>query len=295
MKKYLLVWCMVIFMMPTFVSAVSLQETYRATVLELISLLTQQIQVLEAQLKIQLQVEARQVLGVTKVRTRTPAIDELMVSHYYGGTYTALYATYGNTLTPIDATKPQSLHKQLWNRFVTLVGEEYARTRIQEFRIYNDKNSQYDAFTDMDTQTGNWILGVNVYGIDFTHVNMWKELDTLFLHEIGHMIIDDNEGMSAEFIGTFWSAEDIARVDSISQMKEGSAKDRIQHQYYDAHTRSFVSEYASTNPLEDSVESFLFFVRDTPHSGTYLRDRKVNFFYGYPGVVSLRDRIRENL
>jgi hypothetical protein len=77
----------------------------------------------------------------------------------------------------------------LWDRFLSFVGEQYARENIREFRLYLSKNASSDAFAERDARTGEWIVGVNTYGLDPVREDDLKILDELFLHEVGHMFI----------------------------------------------------------------------------------------------------------
>lgn len=51
--------------------------------------------------------------------------------------------------------------------------------------------------------------------------------------------------------------------------------------------------YASTNPEEDIVESFVDFVYfDKIEEPERIADQKVNFFYEFPKLVKIREHIR---
>jgi hypothetical protein len=58
---------------------------------------------------------------------------------------------------------------------------------------------------------------------------------------------------------------------------------------------SFVSDYAATSPAEDFAESFTTFVIENKPTGTLVKDKKVQFFYLYPELVTWRSEIRSNM
>lgn len=278
-----------ILLMPAGVSA-SRNDTYYGALQQLVSLLTKQIHLLEVQLA-----EEQSALLFHAPRSSHEAYltaNGHIQSQFYDGSYTALYAVDGTSLIPMRDTRHSMLHQDLWDRFVLLIGEEYANVHMQEFRVYSNRNAEYDAFTERDTRTNNWILGVNVYGLDLSHPHAWQEMDELLLHEIGHIMIDDHTALLDSFESTFWNTLDSAYADAVTHMTPGTARDDVVHDYYHAHMTRFVSEYAATSPLEDSVESFVHFVRDEHHEEIHERDRKVNFFYAYPEFVKIRSRIQ---
>lgn len=63
------------------------------------------------------------------------------------------------------------------------------------------------------------------------------------------------------------------------------------YQFYESHPGQFVDDYAVTHPAEDIAESFTYFVFSPRPSGVTLSEQKINFFYGYPELVRLREDI----
>ena len=263
-----------LFLVPLESRAVSPTEAYRNSLIELISLLTKQLNVLQAQLASETTAENKsRILGAST------SIDDLMPSQFYGGNYLALYATNGTGLLPLDGTKYRALDRQLWNRFVALVGSSFVSTYLQEFRVYSDANAEYDAFSERDTERGKWILAVNVYKLDLSEKNAWQEMEQLFIHEVGHMVVDQYPDMFDTYVQTFWNARDLAHADSVEALSYGNSRNSVIQNYYYAHQSDFVSEYAATSPLEDIVESFTYFVLGGPSVGRNEKDSKINFFY----------------
>ncbi len=69
-----------------------------------------------------------------------------------------------------------------------------------------------------------------------------------------------------------------------------------QEAFYTKYSSRFVTNYASTNPGEDSAEVFAVFV--TSHnspSGNTIADQKIKLMYAYSELVDLRSYIRGNI
>jgi len=65
-------------------------------------------------------------------------------------------------------------------------------------------------------------------------------------------------------------------------------------QFYKAHPGRFIDDYSVTHPAEDIAESFAYFIFYPRPDGVTLREQKINFFYGYPELVHLREEILNN-
>ena len=63
-------------------------------------------------------------------------------------------------------------------------------------------------------------------------------------------------------------------------------------EFYLAHEDDFVSDYAATNAIEDAAETFMTFVLEDEPTGDSMVARKLEFFWGYPELVAIRERIR---
>jgi hypothetical protein len=71
--------------------------------------------------------------------------------------------------------------------------------------------------------------------------------------------------------------------------------DEVARERFRALPNSFVSEYAATSPLEDSVESFVAFALEPGMSGYQERDIKRNFFFAYTTAIARRATIQSSL
>jgi hypothetical protein len=254
-------------------------EALRISVMRtLIAALNEEVQLLTKKLEVQ---QAASILATPHTRT----IDDLKVSSFYEGDYMALYETSGAQLSPIGRQNVRPLDQAVWNRFVVLAGERYAQVNVQEFRVFSDKDSVYDAFADLDTTTGKWILGFNTYGIDFTEASVWSEIDPILVHEFGHMIVDADQDLYTAFVTQYWN--DAASYGLDDGLSAGARYARFPNH--------FVTEYAATSPLEDCVESFVAFALEPGMSGYQERDLKRNFFFAYPALIARRATVQSGL
>jgi hypothetical protein len=90
-----------------------------------------------------------------------------------------------------------------------------------------------------------------------------------------------NNAYITDFFYNFWSSG--VSLDDFGQMKYDSKK--------------FITEYATTNVVEDFAESFAFFVleKDFQNLGNLPKYEKVKFFYGFPELLSMRSEMRQVL
>jgi len=83
-----------------------------------------------------------------------------------------------------------------------------------------------------------------------------------------------------KFVGKFWSQE----------MQQDIENENNIYKWYE---NNFVTDYASSNPGEDIAESFAYFItKSKDHSIANDAGKKVDFFYDFPELVSLRNHIR---
>ena len=283
MKKLtLFAFILVVLSVPLQSKALTTQEAYENSLRALISLLMEQIAVLQKQLAIQQAAE-----------NHLPSLDELMQSTFYSGAYEALYAVRGNTLIPLGGTIPSSSHQMLWNRYVALAGDSFVRSEIGEFRLYSSRQSPYDAFTELDTRTGEWIFAVNIYHLDMNNPKIWEGLDPLFVHEIGHIAVTDR--ILEDFTDTFWDRDDEQHAERVARLEPGAYRDSVVSEYFESNVQKFVTEYATISPLEDAVESFTAYAMGYPTYRTGARKDKIEFYNSYQDMQDLRAQIQNSL
>lgn len=259
-KKFIVVFFIVSFITNTPLEAVQASTVDRQALLERIAFLTAQVQKLQQQL--------------ASLTTQTGSLEKTGFSYktkFYTGVYEALYYVQGDDLVRQNGQSVRSGDQMLWDTLLEIAGETFAGADISEFRIYNDLSSDISAFVE-EKPDNTWILGFNREGSDIATIHDSEPIIKLLLHEYAHPIFFEKESITNDFKKEFW----------------GNKKDQ---QY---HSSNFVSEYATTNAVEDLVESFVSFVMYDKPNSTSLKDKKVQFFYAYPSLVTLRNELRKS-
>lgn len=237
------------------------------------------------------------------------------------GTVIASYQVTNGALVGADVPAE---HQALWDRFTDLIPSEY-REMVAEFEIFSDGcDGVFGAVGPLDDDATEWVLSV-----DPADAGDPDELAATLIHEFGHLLTLNNEqipalaadigpfaydqaaaacrtyftfeGCSIEdsylntFVARFW-ADILDESNALAELDEFSDEfwdglDEFESKYGDR----FVSEYAMTDPAEDMAETFMVFVLNDRPSGSSIADEKIDFFYDYPELVSLRDAIRAAL
>ena len=188
---------------------------------------------------------------------------------------------------------------------------------VSFYRFFYDEDNPYAAYVEQDENDfDKWILGVNlVYANNVTAQNEQQLIETL-IHEYAHIVTLDEDQRDASisernckgiyldegcmnessyvtgFVESFWDDEDFDHVDEIEDADEDE-QDEIAQDYFGGNEDRFVTAYATTHPAEDIAESFALFVtEEKPTSRSKLSDRKIDYFYGFDYLVSLRDNVR---
>ncbi len=293
MKKILItVVVALLILQPAVTIAASTLPSDKGALYKLISVLKKEITALEKLLAHQKRANKTANVEASNKYLHIPSRNEIEPSQFYHGRYEALYVVDSQgDLISIESTKIEHLHEYLWNRFVALGGESYIRSLVGEFRVYSNKNAPYDAFVERLEGEDTWILGINTYGLDLTGLNAARDMDELLIHELGHIILDENKSIFESFKDEFWGTEDRAHEARLARMQDEARKVDAAAVYAEDHADDFVSDYAAVNSLEDSVESFAHFVLyGDAEEGTEMAE-KIGFFYRYADFVSLRARI----
>jgi hypothetical protein len=216
------------------------------------------------------------------------------------GTVTIYSVNDDGTLDPAA----DGLTEHVWDLFERVVTPEFAAQVMTQYRVGDAPKSDTLAYVYQDDDPDYWILAANLA----TSGNDADLIATL-VHEYAHILtlddgsqldqhadscdtLDLSEGCAVDasylwsFQQQFWSAYTGAPDD------ENSDED-VAYDFYLAHEDDFVSDYAATNVVEDIAESYMTFVlEDRPDGGSVVAD-KLNFFWGYPELVTIRERIRD--
>jgi hypothetical protein len=208
--------------------------------------------------------------------------------------------------------KDTKKHQEIWSMTKQVIPSK-ERVRFGELMFIESKESGAAGYvTQTEDDLLKWQLGI---AIDMAYeggFNKDGELAYTLIHEFGHVLslnetqIDFikpkeecttyhiDEGCTKEdsylycFYKTFWT--DI--IEEFNQV--GDSEDKA-YEFYTKYENRFVTEYASTNPVEDFAECFAFFVTKTERpTGESITDKKIALFYDYPKLIEIRNYIRKN-
>lgn len=187
---------------------------------------------------------------------------------------------------------PSAEHSELWSLFVGIIGKQTAIKSIASFEVYSNDQDTSAASVWRSQNPYKWHMNLNA-----AYKDDKKDLVHTLVHEYGHVVtLSGNqvsevdgacprlqlaEGCASQgsyiqkFYAKFWEPNG----DNPDQQSKGDSSE-------------FVSEYASSNLGEDMAESWAYFVLRAKPVGDEVREDKVRFFYDFPELVSLRDRLR---
>ena len=195
-----------------------------------------------------------------------------------------------------------SLTASVWETFVRVATPQFAADIMIEYLAGDAPDSDTLAYVYQDDDPEYWILAANLATSD--------DLATLvptLVHEYSHILtlstqqIDPNvascstleldEGCAnpdstlQRFEEQFWS-----QYPDAPDVSNGSWD--VTDAFYAEHSEDFVSNYAATNVVEDVAESFMTFVLEDRPTGDSVVAEKLEFFWGVPDYVQIRERIR---
>jgi len=245
-------------------------------------------------------------------------LDELVVDNYSGvdseveSSIKARYSVQEDlSLLTQEITEPESdaRFRQIWRSATRILPGETIRQTISQFHIDSDGQEGSLAYVTNDlNRDGQWIVAFD--DEDYVGPDDREFIHTT-IHEFGHLVFlaDDqldayavgncptfslDEGCSYQnsyinrFYQRFWT-DIIDEHDAIVSELAGSA-------FYYKYIDQFVSEYASTNPIEDAAETFTNFVlRDRPESDNTAVNQKILLMHDMQPLVKLRNDIRAKL
>ncbi|MBN9238189.1 MAG: hypothetical protein BGO97_00785 [Micrococcales bacterium 70-64] len=197
------------------------------------------------------------------------------------------------------------LTQDVWDTFVRVVTPDFAAEVMSQYRVGDAPDSDTLAYVYQDDDPDRWILATNLA----TSQDKPSLIATL-VHEYAHILtldgtqmdraagscptIELSEGCALDdsylrsFEQQFW-----AGYDDSAPTPDNSDSD-VAYDFYLAHEEDFVSDYAATNVVEDIAESFMTFVlEDRPADATAsVSAAKIDFFWNYPELEAIRERIR---
>ena len=97
-----------------------------------------------------------------------------------------------------------------------------------------------------------------------------------------------------QFFQNFWK-DIFDEHQETEEIQDDDAYYQAREDFYNTYQNQFVTDYAATNPGEDIAESFTAFILQDRATDATRAFQKINFFYNFEELVSLRKEIRGNL
>ena len=228
----------------------------------------------------------------------------------------ANYSISGDMISLIEWTDNKKA-QEVWEAFSILIPLS-ARGDFHKYFVLDDDDSDTAALVEQDEQDQNkWNITVNLSDV-YVDEKIDNESYATLIHEFAHVLtlnktqvrympVTENEDILQRFEENCqwnflqeWCLDEKAYLDDFIDIfwsdKEFLEKVRNEEvNAYDWNESSFITDYAATNPWEDIAESFTYFVLKTKQTGSTNADKKLNFFYNYPALETLRKQIRGRL
>ena len=235
---------------------------------------------------------------------------------------------YENVPSRLKSQQEDTATQQdIWNYFTALIPLDQ-RGLVAEYSVMTDgQDNLLAAVTQTYDDPDLWALEVDIADVSDTY-----NLTYTLIHEFGHLLTlnpdqvppseaifnnpdDDNiylkevsacpqyfpgEGCSQPdsyinaFYNQFWADIHVEWLDINNEEDDNVYYDRLD-KFYNKYQDQFVNDYAVTNPEEDIAEAWSFFVLGPKPNGDTIAEQKILFFYDYPELVQLRERILSNL
>jgi hypothetical protein len=209
------------------------------------------------------------------------------------------------TVTDAGELDPSAdgLTAEVWNTFTRVTTIDFAAEVMTQYRVGDAPDSDTLAYVYQDEDPEYWVLAANLA----TSEDPTQLIATL-IHEYAHILTLDtaevvpggdscprlllDEGCATEesmlqaFTDQFWSRYGDTAPDATNSDSD------VAYDFYLEHEDDFVSDYAATNVVEDIAETFMTFVLEDEPEGNSVVAQKLLFFWGYPEMVAIRERIR---
>jgi hypothetical protein len=226
-----------------------------------------------------------------------------------------------------DERDDRLAHEAIWEYYAALIPAAQ-RQFVSEFAIFTDGRGKHlAAVSPTFPDPEQWSLQVDILDSE-----SYYDLTYTLIHEQGHLLTlnaeqvppsDDifefpsNETVyqqAADACPQYFSGEGCSEPDSyinqfftrfwpyvydeweqIDLENDKDTRDALLEDFYRTHRDQFLTDYASTSPMEDIAESWAFFVLSPKPELTSIASEKILFFYEYPELVALRTQILNNI
>lgn len=212
----------------------------------------------------------------------------------------------------VDMKKPQDI----WKYIKDIIPSNYLKY-ISKFKIYTDGYENTLAYVSNDLSKENkWILSIDIND-SFHHTGILNErIKDTILHEFMHIITLNDSQMDNlntektytiaegklkktaflnEFYNKFWAKHEeyIKKEESLQIFSEEYNK--LTDNFYALNKDEFLTKYASTNPVEDIAETFIYFIKEDIPLDNSIKSQKIRFLYTYKEFTDIKNFILSNI
>ncbi len=201
----------------------------------------------------------------------------------------------------------------LWERIETIIPQSLLG-RVREFAVVTDGEENMLAYVyPLEEAQTTWRLTVDY--LDFVDASGNLDVDAgdeTLIHEFGHILSLNETQMDPQAKATLALEEgNLAVLSYLNRFyqefwrgmeKEWEAaveaedSETALFDFFIAHEDRFLNDYAATSPAEDFAEMFAQFVlRDRPQASLDYVDQKIQFFYQFPDLVEIREKMRQGI
>ncbi|MDD3797072.1 MAG: M28 family peptidase [Lachnospiraceae bacterium] len=196
--------------------------------------------------------------------------------------------------------------QKIWDDIISRVVPQEERIKYMDrFVLFTDGISVITGFTSPaepdNTSNTMWLDLNDLLDENGEYRHYYKSVATV-IHEFGHVIGMNRDQLDVAANGDdsyslppYWEASYMAAfMTDFYPDQEMDDRHAGENHIFLEHPDEYVSFYASDKTMEDFAESFKCFVMMNEQEGTSIAQQKVNFFYQYPELVSIREWIRGN-
>mgnify|MGYP000890689008 CR=1 FL=1 len=192
--------------------------------------------------------------------------------------------------------------RKVWKHLSNISPDDLSDKYIETYQLFDDPESDTLAYVVDEDANGKWMVAVNLAGYNSSTI---RERNMTLVHELGHIVtlnIDQLSQNTTEMsCKTFFVPEGCAKAGSYlnlfvnkfwtkSEIAQSEAEDMRLYR-----EDKFLTEYASTNPIEDFAESCSYFVIDKRDEGNDIKNQKAAFLYKFPEMITIRDQMRSGV
>lgn len=210
-----------------------------------------------------------------------------------------------------DGSTTPELHPadaQLLDIVKSLAPSETVFKSIKNFEVYfSEEDGVLASVASEDDTNSEW-----TYSINYTAVTEFSELIPTIVHEFAHILALQDSQTTTEFeiedartsCENFLVAEGCLNEDSYLQAfykkfwkdtmaaeADGDRSEQQAAEFFEEHSSEFVSEYATTNAVEDFAESFMTYVTSDYSDESGVKKQKVDFFADFESLKKYRAEV----